>query len=753
MSTNYAPMQQSMTLRNVYKGGGEARDGGWGKIRQMVKDGRRVTREERLRWQENREFYRGNQSVFIAPGQQQLRGMTNGALQRNSSQNSYNRLRQYTDGRTALLTKERPPYEVTPEDLDQDSIDAARFAEKFVAARWGNAGWNIRPRIVELAQNGDIDGISWLSVQWDPDAAESRDELMAVTADGQPVQDRQTFEALKDQDPMGETLWRMVRSEKPMGDVCWRVVLPGAISVDPFAVKDPTTAKWICESRIRPREEVEKRLGMSFKDAIKESQSSMGERVTDPQYEDLTVDDGGISGRTMNEATSVVVNYLYARPCYEFPKGAHIEFCDKAPGKPMLVEEWPYDLPYRCFVPRPDPGHFIRSKGIVDDLKPIQRSYNTKQRDLDEWLKRVARTPVALPFGSMASDSYFNEEGVFFYHAAMGEPHHSNVPAEPTAIITNELNRLVAEMRDISGVSASAQGLRAPGGPEAAVGINLEIQQTENNLSVMEAALVDVIEWGVSTSLQLVERHYTGVRAVTGVGVDDAVEFNAFQGAMLRGAHRFRITGPMMPKSKAARMASLQGLLPILAQGGNIMPFIGSLIDGDPTELQADVEVDRKNQQRETRELLGFAGDEKALAVYKNFEEDKQAFSQAINAAIGSGSQDPMGDIAAAGLRPPNLTQSLQMAGFDLPMVEDFHNHALELKALDEFRKSDGYRKIHEMGKQLLREHAEQHKQQMGNQLAAMAQQSPGGQQQGSAPKQPGTPSPPKNAPNQPGGM
>lgn len=753
MSTNAPPMpasQKTKTLASVYTRARGAQNGGFDHLNQMVREGRRVTREERLRWQENREFYRGQQNVYIANGETQLRGDLSGRANRNV-QNSYNRLRQFTDGRTSLLTKEIPPYQVMPEDRDQDSIDAARQAERFIAARWGDTGWNIAETVAELFANADIDGIAWLSVLWDPDAAESRDQLIAVDTNGEPIRDRAVYEALKAEDPTASTLWRMVRSSAPMGDVCWRVVLPGAISVDPMAVKNPKDAKWVCESRIRPRYEVEKRLGMSFKDAVKESSLAMRERVTDVQYEDFAVDDGGAMGRTVNEADSVVVHYFYARPSPEFPKGAHIEFCDKAPGKPMLVEEWEDELPYHCLVPRPDPGHFVRSKGIVDDLKPIQRDYNRTINDLREWLKRVARTPVALPFGSMASDSYFNEDGVFFYHAAMGEPHHSNVPAEPTAVLTNDLNRMVAEMRDISGVSASAQGLRAPGGPEAAVGINLEIQQTENNLSRAERRLKTAIEWGVGRSLRLVEKHYTVHRSVTGLGVDDAEEFAAFQGAMLRGSHRFTITGSLMPKSKAARLASIQQMIPLL--GEKVLPFLGGLIDGDPTELQRDFEVDRQHQKGETRELLGLAGDEKAVLVHKNFEDDKQAFSQAFNIAVQSGNPDPLNVLAQQGIRPPNLTQSLQQAGFDVPMVEDFHNHALELKALDEFRKSDGYRRISPMGKQLLREHAEQHKQAMSQQLSAMASQMSVGQQQGSAPKTPGTPSPPKNGPPSPGGM
>lgn len=738
----------STQLSALYKPGRTAEDGGWGRLRDMVKAGRRVAIEERLRWQENRAFYRGEQTVFIAPGESQLRGTLSGPINAHSTTNAYNRLRQFTDGRTALMTRERPAFEVIPEDNDSDSIDAAKQAEKFIKARWGHNGWNIKGRISELAKNGDIDGVAWLSVMWDPDAAGSRDQLIAVDMQGVPITDRQVYEAMLAEDPNGEKLWRIVRAQKPLGDVSWRVVLPGAMSVDPFAVGDPKDARWVCEARMRPRSEIEEYLGSSFKDAVSESQSILRERVTTPQYEDVTVDDGSGKSRQANEREEVVCLYFFARPCSEFPRGAHIEWCEKAPGKPWVIEEWDRPLPYKPFTPRPDPGHFLKSRGVVDDLKPIQRDYNSTLRDLREWLKRVARTPVALPFGSMASDSYFNEEGVFFYHAAMGEPHHSNVPAEPTAVLTNDLARMVAEMRDISGVSASAQGLRAPGGPEAAVGINIEIQQTENNLSEFEANLVEAIEWGVEESLSLVEKHYTVARAVTGVGVDDANQFNAFYGAMIRGARRFRVTSPLMPKSKASRMAAIGQFAPLL--GDRLAPYVVDLIDGDPTRLQKDLEVEASRERSDIRELVGLVRDEKALVVYQNFEAAKQKFAEAFNLAAKQG-QDPIQVLGQAGIIPPRLTRDLMTAGFDLPVVEDFYRPFMQMKTLDEFRLGDAYRKLHPMAKQLLRERAEDYKNAMNQQVQSMAQQVPQGQQSGSEPAPKGTPSPPKNQPMQGG--
>lgn len=750
MSTAIQPPQRvPRTLGSLFRPGLSSEKQGWESITGMIRNGRKVVRDESIRWQENREFYRGNQDVYYAAGESQLRGPMSGVV-RNRATNNYNRLRQFTDGRTALLTKERPAYEVIPEDRDHDSIDAARQAEKFIAAKWGHDGWDIKANITELCKNGDIDGLAWLSVLWDSESAGSSDELIAVGADGQPL-DRASFEAMKDQDPSGGTLWKMVRSPRPLGDVSWRVVLPAAISLDPFAVKSMKDARWICESRIRPREEVEEKIGMSFKDAVKDSKAMMRERIVEVQYEDLAVDEGSGRAGRVSEADGIIVHYFFARPCRQFPKGLRLEFADKIPGKPIVMEEWEDELPYFPFVPRPDPGHMLRSKGIVDDLKPIQRDYNRTQSDLREWLKRVARTPVAIPHGSMASDSYFNEDGYFFYHPGMGEPHHAQVPSEPVAVITNDLGRMVAEMRDISGISASAQGLRAPGGPEAAVGINLEIQQTENNLSEVEWRLKEAIEWGVSRSLQLVERHYNGVRMVTSLGVDDSEELAAFQGAMLRGAHRMRITSPLMPKSRAARMQALAQFAPLL--GEKIIPYLPGLMDGDPTEMHRDLEVRANREQSDIRELVGMVRNEKAILVYKNFEEDKQKFTEAFELVVQSGSPDPMGELARKGITPTNLTSSLVQAGFEIPLVEDFYDPFLHMKELDEYRMGDGYRRLHPMAKQLLRERADSYKQAMNRAASAMAAQMPVGQQQGSAPRQPGTPSPPKNTTQAPGAM
>jgi hypothetical protein len=737
------------SLEALYKGKRDHRRPLGELLTKMVREGRTVSKDQRTRWVENRAYYRGQQDITVNPSSQQVQRQIAAASPTRDAINTYNRLRQFTDGRVALLTKERPPYEVAPEDNDADSIDAARQAEKFLAARWGRSGWKIKARLPELAKNGDIDGLSFLSVTWDAYEGDFANQQIAIKADGSPVTSRNEYEALKAQDPGMQSLWRMEQSKRPLGDVCWRVVLPGAMSIDPFAIKSFDEARWCIESRVRPRTEVEKRLGKDFKDAVKESRDLSGERPGSVPYEDVLID--GDTGRTViNESDGVIVHYIYIKPSDDWPQGAHIELVDKAPNKPLLVEPWEDELPYFCYTPRPDPGHFLRSRGMVDDLKPIQRDFNTRLRYLGMWLKKVAMMPIGLPVGSMRSDSIYNEDGFYEFHAALGEPRHFQTPPEPTAILTQNLEWMTMQMREVSGVSSYAQGFTQPGGPESNLAISGQVQQTEQNLSEVEANFIDAIEWGCTRSLKLVRDKYDIPRAVVGVGVDDAEQFRAFTGSMLRGVGRMRINGPLMPKSKQIRMNSIAQFAPIL--GEKIVPYLAGLIDGDPTELQRDVEVDRQNEKGAIRELVGLVTNPTALKVYENFESDKQAFTEAMNAAIKSGNPDPMGAMAAKGIMPPNLIQSLQSAGVDLPVAEDFLNAPIALKTLDDFRKGDGYRKLHPMAQQLLRERAQSLKAIMGAQIAAMAQQQPQGTQQGSDPNPKGTPSPPKNTPSQQGG-
>jgi hypothetical protein len=130
----------------------------------------RLQRMVQQGWQQNRMIYRGDQWFRPRPGA----GFSSGRLEvlsegaRGRRRDTFNRLRQMTDGRVSTLTASRPPYEVIPKTRDQHVLDAARQAKKLIAAKWDESGWNVGGTMRELVLTGEIDGVSFLNVTFDP---------------------------------------------------------------------------------------------------------------------------------------------------------------------------------------------------------------------------------------------------------------------------------------------------------------------------------------------------------------------------------------------------------------------------------------------------------------------------------------------------------------------------------------------------------------------------------------------------------
>jgi hypothetical protein len=156
-------------------------------MQRMVQQGKSPAQSERGRWQMNRMIYRGDQWFRSRPGA----GFSSGRLEilaetsRGRKREIFNRLRQMTDGRVATLTASRPPYEVVPKTRDQEVIDGARQAQKLIAAKWTEDGWAVDRTLKEMVLTGEIDGVSFISVIFDPNCGD--ETTVYYKMDGQPV--------------------------------------------------------------------------------------------------------------------------------------------------------------------------------------------------------------------------------------------------------------------------------------------------------------------------------------------------------------------------------------------------------------------------------------------------------------------------------------------------------------------------------------------------------------------------------------
>lgn len=726
----------------LYSGKGEASS----TIQRMVQQGKTASRAERNRWQMNRMVYRGDQWFRARPGA----GFSSGRLEvlaetsRGRKREIFNRLRQMTDGRVSTLTAQRPPYEVVPKSRDQEVIDGARQAQKLIAAKWTEDGWGVDAALKELVLTGEIDGVSFLSVIFDPNCGDETN--VYFNSSGTPVSSREEYEALVDQDPTGESLWKAQKMK--LGEIVWRVVRPGAIAVDPSAThwKD---VQWIIESRVLPKSKIESDFKVNIDKMLKEQKTSgknggtasppgMDGSVGPVAYED----ESNLTDKLVPGREEYIVHEMFCKPGGEWPKGAHIKWLDRAPSQPLVSEQYyDYDLPYRPFNPKPDGGHFMRCRGTVDELRPIQQRFNRILSLLSEWMEKVARPPVLVPVGSLRGQELYNDKGFAEVHP-IGDPHFMPTPSEPVAVLTQHLQWCVQQMAEIANQSDALRGVQ-PGGVESAVGIQALAQNSETQLSGTASQVAACIEWGLSRSLRLVRDYYAIPRLVQTPGVDDSEELTAFVGGMIRDAEDVRITASILPKSRALQFQTLMQLAPLV--GNEIRPYVARFIEGSYDEFISSETAQRDRQKRENRSIASLGKLEERDQVWLDFSQTQALYTEAISIAMGEGG-NPMQALSASGIQPPSVLSMLRDAGVNVPTVEDYDDHAAHLRALDLWRLSDGYDAVHPLVKQAAREHAEQHKKMLSGQLVNMGMQTPPGQEQGpSAPAPKGQPSPPKD--------
>jgi len=711
------------------------------RLQRMVQQGKEVAKQERSRWQQNRMIYRGDQWFRPRPGA----GFSSGRLEvlsegaRGRRRDTFNRLRQMTDGRVSTLTASRPPYEVIPKTRDQQVLDAARQAKKLIAAKWDESGWNVSGTMRELVLTGEIDGVSFLNVTFDPTCGE--ETVIYVNPQGQPISTREEYEAAIQQDPDGGTLWQEQRLR--MGEIVWRVVRPGAIAVDPSALhwKD---VNWVIESRVLPKAKIEADNGIKIDKLLKDEKNRVGNSSAN---RDATLgpvvaeDEGQLADRIIPGREEYIVHEMYMKPSPEWPKGCHAKWLDRAPGNPLMVEEYPdYDLPYRPFNPKPDGGHYMRCRGTVDELRPIQQRFNRVLSLLSEWMEKVARPPVLVPVGSLRNQELYNEKGFAEVHP-IGDPHFMPTPSEPVAVLTQHLQWCVQQMAEIANQSDALRGMQ-PGGVESAVGIQALAQNSETQLSGTASQVASIIEWGLSRSLRLVRDYYAIPRLVQTSGVDSSEELSAFVGEMVRDAEDVQITASILPRSRAVQFQTLMQLAPIV--GNDIRPYVARFVEGSYDEFISAETAQRDKQQRENRALAALGKLDERDQVWADFSQIQARYMQAF--AMASANGDPKGALSMAGIQPPKVLRMLRDAGINIPVVEDYDDHAMHLRALDLWRLSDGFDAIHPLVKQAAREHAAEHKEAMQQQLISLGGQTPPDMEQGrgSAPAEKGTPSPPK---------
>jgi hypothetical protein len=696
----------------------------------MLQAGRAVPDSERTRWQVNRYMYRGQQWLRVVGSSVRSLAPTD-RLPPGRRRYTVNRARQFLEARVAMLSASRPPFAVEPASKTQEAIDGARLAEKLIDAHWGTEHWDLDAFFRSLTRAGEIDGVVWACVLFDK--ARGRTRRVPVDAStGEPIADPAVLAAVQAQDPFGERLWTW--REFAEGEIVFRVVRPGSLAVDPFMTTDFADCRWVIESRVRPRSEVEREIGRSVEEVYRAHQERGGTTAgtgasAGSGLVAVQVDDQEGQGRVLSGEDAVVVHELFHLKGGYFPRGAHIKWLDVAPSDPILQEPWLDDeLPYFPFTPRPDGTHILRSRGTMDDLAPIQVMFNKTLSQLGEWLDKVANPPLIVQNGALKTKDIYSDKGVILVHGGMAPPEFMRTPAEPTAVLTNYLNFLIDQMAEAAAQQDATRGVAPGKGIEAAVSLQSLVQQNEQVLSGTEAELVRVMEWTVTRALKLVYRHYSIPRLVNTPGVDSIEEFDAFVGSMLKGCHKFRITGSLLPQSRAAQVQ----LIMQMAQYGrlDLQPFVADLVEGRVDRLVEHERRQAERQRRENRRMLALGRDPALRAAWSKYETYQVEYQAALRKLAARppmapvspdqmvvpglpgtmpAANDPAGYLASKGVMPPTPEDAGIPIQDLVPKVEEWHDHARHVLEIDDLCVSDVYDDLHPLVKLALDVHRQAH--------------------------------------------
>jgi hypothetical protein len=688
----------------------------------LFRSGREVIKQQRTRWHRNRMMYQGEQNIRIVGSTVRTLAPTE-KLPPGRRRDVVNRLRSFTDGRVAMLTWKKPPFAVVPDGADESDIDAARLATRFVDAMWSERYWDLDFIFRRLALAGEIDGVAFIQVIYDPQAGEKSSIAMDM-ATGMPIMDRSTLETLREADPGGEQLWKSVPIAQ--GEVRFRIVRGGALSIDPSARERWNDANWIIESRLVHHSVVEREAGRAVKEMIQRSRQVRGEgATTDPyagyDYGAISYEDTEGQEGTRSSKDFCIMYEAFIKPHGDWPQGAHVKWIDVAPDEPYVTEVWDDELPYFPYTPRPDGGHILRSKGIVDDLVPVQVRLNRTLSQLGEWLDRVARPPLVLAGGGLRAETprVFNDDGYVITSHGYSDPRFMTVPSEPNAVLTQHLQFLLDQMADISMQGDAARG-EAPSNTDSAAGVQMLIQQNEMQVSGTASELVRCMQWSVSRALRLVQDNYSIPRTISMPGAYDAAELHAFIGQKIRGATQFRVTGSLLPKSQAAQQQMFMQMASAAQGRIDFTPHLAAILEGNMEEIVDQETKQRKAQQRENQRMarLQNMAKEKLDELFQDYTELIQKFSQAaagVEERAKAQNIPPETLMLAAGIKMPTPED----VGVEVPPVREFDRHGDHIHELDMFCCGDAYDGFHPLIKAVIDEHRKRHIQQQGIALAA----------------------------------
>lgn len=697
--------------------------------------------------QVNRAFYRGHQWISW---DRVKRTVYVPELRPGEKRYTFNKIKPMVLTLLSKLTKNKVKLEVVPDSNEDERIQVARAALKFLHYQWQDDEMDYKSRRLKMHMLVDgqpalkvyVDKSKGADLPADMDIEHLKEfiDLDVLTGKGESGEGEEGEAGA--QGSTGHEEYELELPKKT-GKIVTEIVDQMSLKLDP-AAEDISKIRWALEEKPMDVQVIKELWG---KDVAPDGDIGMR-----PSFEQYT----WLEQHKKYENMALVTDF-WELPCPKYPNGRRIVI---AGGELLEMSDNPGEFPFIFFPAIPIPGRAV-ADGIVTDLTTPQKSYNIKRTAEARVLEEMGNPMWIIPRGTIDDDQLIsNEIGGILQTNFMNGVEPKRVPgASVDGGWQNAMNRDIRDMEDISGAHEISQGA-VPQGNNTFGGLQLQVEQDETKLALLVHSYEDGIkQWGEKV-LRLLQKHFPEEQMLKIVGENAAVDVFSFTGADLTGGELVDVVpNSTMPTIKAAED---QKVIQMWQMGMFIDPRTGRpdhrkvmrlLGQQVAVNYYAEMEQDENQALLENKQWYKVFEDEQLkplMMQYVGALEQFEMMAQMQNArgdrseelshdvggemrAMQAANMDTQQTSAMSGVSAEQLPMGMGNSVYSnlqkpeapvkLPIVRDFFDHEVHIDIHNRFRKSHEYEELPPELQQLVDRHVEEHKQ-------VLAQMSGAGQQE-----------------------
>lgn len=478
-----------------------------------------------------------------------------------------NQIKVYTDQAVAKITRYKPNIMTTPESNHEKDVRGSKVAEEMMQHTFREYNFtDLEERYVRQAA---ITGCGWMKVDWNPFLSDKIDLADEDIAENVNIKVEQLFKG-----DIDYYLPKSINMIWDMSSCLWKDV-KWCVEVQYI---DPDTLI----SRFPEHEE-------KIRAQIKKS---------DKDYD-------GYGEEDVNK-TLVKCWRLYHKPCPEFEEGCEAFGIDT---KVLELDPFPFEHGRLPYIPLPyttDLDHLF-GKGVPQTMFELQVEYNKIKNVRIDNQNYAAAIKFLNPEGSnYDATEMTNLPGEIVDYAGEVKPEWSQ-PQVVSQELNDSLDRIKAEMQDVSYVGATSQG-KPPEGIRSGIAIQYLIENDDLNFSGIIRRKEEAILEICYQTLSLMKQYYKDEdqRFFKVIGDNKHYQLKKFKQTDLDGKYDIVVQNSNAnPLSKAYKMDTIMQLVQYQILGEQDRGFIGESLEiGNLKGVFEDLEADRVRALKEVDDII-----------------------------------------------------------------------------------------------------------------------------------------------------